>query len=1070
MRLAVNIENPTDLSASAKSYYPTSQSIEFVRGLASAALEGGGAHALLGPYGVGKSSLAAFALNELTYATSSFEPLPRPHLFGSERGPVAEVLNAGGLAPLSVVGATEPLASRIIHALKALTHSDSHLRGVSALQFCATLDPREATNDQALHLLNDTARALRECGKAGALLIIDEFGRHLEYMLSTASDADLHLLQSIAEATGRVDSPLSLVIIQHLGFEHYGSMLHGPRRYEWDKVRGRFSETVLNHNETDAAHIIAKILRNIGVPIAKECESVRLTEAAPTILRDPEFLLAARQCFPLHPMTVLLLSRLSAVIGQNDRTMVGWLTSDMDCGFQAKRATQRHAWLYPDVLYDHFFGDILLAPTNPAFAKRLAAIHAAHERLDDDLSVHARLLFRTLALLSFCAGRGVKADRASAVGCLPRGFDFDRCIGELTSRSLVLYRRFRSEYVVWEGSDYDVALRVDEELAGLSLDVASELNKRARLPVLAHGHLIRTGNRRTAQVLWLNEGDTLPQSNGEPRILVWLASRMPDDAPRTDVVGMAETRAIEPHLHESVAIRRLLDTDGALQDDPIATKELEVRLAFHEGRVTLLCQEQLESDLGWYVGGQRQISMQRALSAAMDLAYPKAFKLHNELVNRDRPSPQVTFALRKLIGHLYTKSAQENLGIEKFPAERVIYESMLKQTGVHRLTSEGKWQIRLDDVGLASGLDECVAEVRRMFVQPEQRLAPSVDKVVSRLSAPPYGLKRTPSLLICILVLLEDRNAHELYEDHQFLPYWGPDTLLRMVKAPRRFTILAASASSLDAGHMREYGDTLKGRGQVATDIAPVSLAREALRRHAGLSPYAQRTRAVSRRAQAFRRALEVSRSPSDMLFRQIPNALQGSPFPSQSAARRRFFEALAAVWRELEGADHALMAQLEQAVLDALRCATIPDARAQARNFARCLLADKSVRHSYESFLLRVSDETMDDGCWLESLVEKGLGLSTPLKSWSDDHASQAEFLLRRNLLGLRQARDILMEGKVQGDAAPFSVFWPNPDVRLGHTAQGIMEKMSSLARSIPPNERLAVIADLVRTEEDAK
>jgi len=76
-------------------------------------------------------------------------------------------------------------------------------------------------------------------------------------------------------------------------------------------------------------------------------------------------------------MTVILLSRLSKVIGQNDRTVVGWLTCNMDTGFHAERTKQHGGWLYPDTLYEHFFGDVPLAPANPTFAKRFAAIHTA---------------------------------------------------------------------------------------------------------------------------------------------------------------------------------------------------------------------------------------------------------------------------------------------------------------------------------------------------------------------------------------------------------------------------------------------------------------------------------------------------------------------------------------------------------------------------------------------------------------------------------------------------------------------------------------------------------------------
>ena len=966
---------------------------------------------------------------------------------------------------MPVVGAPESLASRIVLALQALANNDSALKGAPALDSCAALDPRKATGDQALFMLVDTARAIRQQGKAGALLIIDEFGRHLEHMLSTSSDGDLHLLQNIAEATGRADSPISLVIIQHLGLEHYGSMLRGPKRYEWDKVRGRFVETVLNHTETDAAHIVARALGALGIAGGGRCPPLQLPKSAPRILRDRHFLAAARKCIPLHPMTVVLLSRLARVLGQNDRTMVGWLTSNMDSGFQASRTKIRDGWLYPASLYEHFFQDALWAPPNPAFAKRFAAIHTAHERMGDDLSVDARLLFKTLALLSFCAGRGIGSDRPSALACLPKDFPFDRSMDELTSQSFVLYRHYRSEYVVWEGSDYDVSGRIDAELSRLSLEVAEEMNRRSPPPVLAHAHLIRTGNRRTAPVLWLNDGDTPPETDGKPRILVWLGDRARNAALASDVVGVTNPSAIEPHLRESAAIRRLLNEDAELQEDAIATKEMESRLAFHEERITSVYQDILESDLSWQVGKNRYASMQEALSNAMDAAYPKAFQLHNELVNRDRVSSPIAFALRKLISQLYAGPDQENLGIDKFPAERIICESMLKRTGLYTRASNDKWQLRLDGDALTPGLADCIAEARRLFVNGQHPVVPSVEGVADHLAAPPYGVKRTPALLLSILILLNDKDAHELYEDGQFLPHWGPDTLLRMVKAPRRFMIASAAASPVNPKFMQEYEGSLVNNDRKAVDITPVALAREVLRRYSHLSPYAQRTQAVSHQAQAFRRAIEISTSPGDLLFRKIPEAFGQPSLPTRVTARKSYFDILGATWRELEGADQALLARFESVALDALGCTTIRGVRLRCRDFAKNLLDSGNLHHGYEDFLSQILDDTVaESSIWLASLVDNGLGISIPLKSWSDDHASQAEFLLRRNLLALQQTRDLLAECKVQGDASPFAVFWPNPNAVLGEATRDVAAQLISLANSLSSEERAAVIVQLAK------
>ena len=572
MRLSVNLGNSEDLIASVLSYHPTGQAIEFVGRLASAALEGGEAHALQGPYGAGKSSLAAFALNQVSCSTQAFAPRRTPEVFGSGKDSVAKLLDAGGLAPIPIVGAAEPLASRVARALKAFAKSMPKRPSVAALRNCAALDPDNVTHEQVLRLLVDTTQGVRRLGKAGALLVIDEFGRHLDHMLATASDEDFHLLQSLAELTGRADSPLSLLIVQHYGLEHYSSRFFGDRRAEWEKVRGRFRETILNNTEVDAAHIIGKALES-----SDRCESRRLpvpkfAKSGPKLLRDAGFLAAARKCRPLHPMTVALLSRLARLLGQQDRTIVGWLTTDLGTGFDAARSKADKGWIYPDALFEHFFGDALMVPSNPALAMRYAAIHSANERIGDDISAQARALFQTIAMLTFGGGRGLAADKASALACLPPRFPFEKCVAELTKSSLVVYRRYRGEYAIWEGSDYDIARRVDEEIEAVSLDLAAEMNRRASRRVLANSHLIRTGNRRSARIHWLRSGEDAPQGDKRPRILVWMADQRPSSAPPGDVTGVATVHALEPHLKEAAAIRRLLEEDSDLQDDLVAER------------------------------------------------------------------------------------------------------------------------------------------------------------------------------------------------------------------------------------------------------------------------------------------------------------------------------------------------------------------------------------------------------------------------------------------------------------------------------------------------------------------
>ena len=1065
MRLSVNLGNPEDLMASMPSYHPTDQAIKFVGRLASAALKGGEAHALQGPYGAGKSSLAAFALNQVSCSTQVFAPRRTPEVFGNGKGSVAKLLDVGGLAPIPIIGASESLASRVARALKAFAKSMPKRPSVAALRACCALDPDNVTHEQVLRLLVDTTQGVRRLGKAGALLVIDEFGRHLDHMLATASDEDFHLLQSLAELTGRADSPLSLLIVQHYGLEHYSSRFFGDRRAEWEKVRGRFRETILNNTEVDAAHIIGKALES-----SDRCESRVLRvpksgQSGPNLLRDTGFLAATRKCRPLHPMTIVLLSRLARLLGQQDRTMVGWLTTDLGTGFDAARSKADKGWIYPDALFDHFFGDTLLVPSNPALAMRYAAIHSAHERIGDEVSARARRLFQTIAMLTFGGGRGLAADKTCALACLPPRFPFEECVAELTKSSLVVYRRYRGEYAIWEGSDYDIARRVDEEIEAVSLDLAAEMNQRASRRVLANSHLIRTGNRRSARIHWLRSGEDTPQGDARPRILVWMADQRPSCAPSGAVTGVATVHALEPHLKEAAAIRRLLEEDPALQDDLVAEKELRMRLDFHEARISAHCDDLLDSDLQWQVAGRAFSGLQEAVSAAMDRAYPRALPLHNELVNRDKVSGQVTGALRKLIERLHANPEQENLGIEKFPAERIIYESLLKQSGLH-VESDGEWRLRLGEKHLPEGFGYSVGEIRKLFLETGQGAHPTIDDVAARLGAPPFGVKRTPAILLCILVVLADKDNHEIYEDHQYLPHWGPQTLLRMLKAPARFSVAAAAKAPVGKRFMRDYRMALTATDGPGGSDTPVAIVRELLVRHSHLSVYARQTTTVSEGAQAFRRALSVAKSPGDMLFRTIPRALGHSSLPSRGADGQDYLSSVRLIQAELDGADTALLGRLESVALDTLACEDANAARARCVEFARCLTSGSEMHHGYGEFLAQIlKDSILDDRTWFASVVNEGLGIAVPIGLWSDAHVSQAEFMLRRNLLGIQRAVQLISDLRSQHDGSPFAVFWANPgDGECKKDIKLVVHKLSAIVEKIPKDSQMAVVADLAR------
>lgn len=1066
MRLSTNIENIEDIEWAREGYCPTDQGRKFIGELTAEALRGGAAFALEGPYGAGKSSLLAFALNRVARPAgecpAKLAPDP-PEWKGCSSSSLRE---AGGLIPLAFTGSADSLALKILSVAEVFTERNPDAPGASALRAALSIPKVKSPQALAAESLRAFARAVRDSGGVGVLLAIDEFGRHLEQMFAPGGSADLHLLQEIAESTGRVDAPLTLAIVQHHGLGHYAGRLIGDDRTEWEKVRGRFRETVLQNSEADTARIIAYALRSMP-----RCEGGQMlgpiapsrSKSAPALMRDSEFLDACAPCRPLHPMTIALLARLSRLLGQQDRTVIGWLTSEKVTGFAAAQNSARGGWVRPDALFDHFFADVLKTPSNPLFAKRLAAIHGAWERVGDDLEASARSLFKVMAMLSFCSGRGISADRGSALACLPARFPLASNIESLVSRSLLVHREFRGEYVVWEGSDYDVIGKIDAEMSIVELDAAGEMNHRFTRDVLAHRHYIKTGNRRTARLMWLNPGQPVPPPLGGPRIVVGLGTTL-DAATYTglDVRSFIPCADLAPHLKASAAIRRLLEGDADLLGDKVAIKEMRIRLEHHDGTISALVEDRLASSrTEWKLGAEEFASMQEALTAAMDRAYPMAFELHLDMFNRDRLSGQASAAFRKLIEGMCSSPSTERLGIEKFPAERILYEAFIKRSRLHVEERGGTWQLVTNGRAMPNGLLQVLAEIRQQFAA--EGGAKSVEDAVRALGEMPFGVKRSPALLLCVVLLLVERDRYELYESGGYLPDWGPQTLVRMVKAPKRFSISATTDAPVGRSFMAMYRQALSGEERPSEDVSPIAVARAALKRHAELSKYARSTQTVPEAARALRRAIRLAKSPGDMLFRTLPSAFGYDRLPLHGSEAKEYLACVGDARKFLESADMSLSLTLGDVVVEAWGKGPLSEARRECVGCAESVLQDSRIHHGYVDFVNAVLGHgDLDDLDWLARVANDGLGIRQPLESWSDAHVAQAEFVLRRTLLAMQEAGRMLEDAEVPHGAKPFVVFLPAASPKGAERQE---QEAETILASVPKAQRMAVITNLART-----
>ncbi len=516
-----------------------------------------------------------------------------------------------------------------------------------ALADVGSADPTRA--NLAPDSLLKIARCLAE--DSPLLVIIDEFGKSLEAISdsgheqspsSSAAAADPYLLQQLAEAGQGAGLPIFIITLQHLSFDDYLCRVSETQRREWAKVQGRFEDIAYNESSSQVRALIGSALKVTSSCLQERIKrwSLAQTRVAKKLgileLADPAVI---ESCYPLHPLTALVLPEWCTRYGQHERTLFSFLSASHPAGVASfiERAVDSSGnsrglvSMGLDHIYDYFVAEATLgAAVGPALSRwseislRIRDAHA--------LTKGQQRLAKTIAVLNLSAANGgVRASRdvlefafctngvRSTRPQSPRG-EFGRSLDALERVGIVTYRQFADEYRIWQGTDTDVAALLEgayQQVEGLPLaELLSDLSEPT--PVVAARHsaqheILRVFRRRYSSGVEMVEpqsassaydGDVLlvvgTPSGEAPRVALGDSAAGPlsqaeSPAGKPAVVAKpvvaaipADVTALESAAREAAAVRLALRSP-TVAEDWVAQSELGERLA--------VCRIALESAL-----------------------------------------------------------------------------------------------------------------------------------------------------------------------------------------------------------------------------------------------------------------------------------------------------------------------------------------------------------------------------------------------------------------------------------------------------------------------------------------
>lgn len=1008
-RVSANIEHDS-LDDIINKYIPNTSSIEALN-IFLAGLGKGGAISIIGPYGSGKSTLG-IVLGQMvaprhdpewktTYKIlREMAPDLASKLMTSRR---QAGLHDSGMIRCVVTARLEPVAATILRAVVngamsyfGTTYGNSNFAEAKTLRRCAKLLQKGVVPDTATisRIVSSMAASVP------VLLMIDEFGKNIEYFADGNSDGDLFLLQELAEIAGALNGiHLHIVTIQHMAFGEYVAGSSGARVKEWAKIQGRFEMAYFTNSLEHTRSLLSSSLKHkdgmssLILQWAGQHTKSAVEEAGVDI---PDEIVAS--CYPLHPLAVEALPELCSRYGQNDRTLLSFVFGRYPgtvARFVYKERLDGGGTLPTmgaDHLYDYFIAGS--APTRvgaPSSTSRLVEI--------DTIIRDARLsnkteqsVLKAIGLMNLIGRSGRLRASSGIIRCMV-GHGAEQAIKNLESKSIITYRRHADEYRVWHGTDVNIAAKITAWEKAVRRMSYPDIMKAAMNPepIIAARHGMQTGTMRVFLSLFdMPEDGIGPEYDGAviygTSDTMIPASRRPVLVSRCDdVSGMVEAAT------KVVTLRNILK-DDEVSSDWVAKGEVNERLAAAENTLSAEFGRTYGADTLWVYsadGKEYEIHGTASLAASdvSDATYTDTPPVHNEMINRNQLTGQGSAALNRLMDLMITNEREERLGLDGWKPERAIYEAIISEYKVHRQT-KGEYRFSRPR-GLLNGAWKTALSL----IQKTKTV--TLTGIYDIWKMPPYGIKDGVMPIFALLIILSIRDRVALYEHGTYVPRINASIAERLVKNPSHFSLKYYGKSKYHATLVQRTAESL---GVDAQD-GMLGIVKHLVNIVRMLPAYTSKTKNLSGRALAVRDAVKSAVEPDTLLFESLPNAF-GINMPSHSMDGQKIDEFAAGLTHVVNELQTALDLMLEDMTRLLLEEANMPD-RISLSEAASKLLPDVSDQ-KMKVFLVSVTADIPDNKAWINYV---GLTLTDrPPTDWSDEHREMFKNGLKEIAVGFRR------------------------------------------------------------------
>ena len=853
-----------------------------------------------------------------------------------------------------------------------------------------------------ISVLDELKAYYSRCQKQGKFLviIIDEFGKVLEHAAKNNPEKELYFLQKLCEVVNNPQRQILLLTTLHQNFSAYAKGMTEEQVNEWTKVKGRFKEITFVEPIEQLLLLASQQLQEERKTIVGENAKPLCQLAKETRYVSDDF--AEQTALQLYPLDLFSAYAITAAIqryGQNERSLFTFLASrgtNSIMEFEAKEnQTYNLQNVYDYVLYNFYS---YLKDAN-ADSMNWSSMQVSIERVEGqewaskEEMLQAVKIVKAIGMMSLFGTAGFKLSTEQMTEYARQAMaidDAETIIKKLIAKKIIRYAAYKERLMLFEGTDVDLEAEIRE--AGLMVsrpvtfvdELSVFFNKRIS-PVKAHYYHKGTPRFfdyeiREEPVEFVPKGDT----DGYIELIFSTKKNVLKDIKEFSANSehalifayFNNTDEIVDHLYNikkyMYLLERVLD-----KNDRVAVTEIQKLKEYEEALLNKAISDNLfayKNRVVWVFNGKEQKveshrDFNRLLSKVCDTIYHQTPVMNNELFNKHKLSGTISSARKNYLTNLIEHNSEENLGFpaDKFPPEKTIYFSLLKNTGLH---VNGEFADAPSNEGFMP-----LWRASEEFLQSSENKARKVSELIKLLSAQPYKLKQGFLDFWIPTYLFIKRQDFALYDASKgaFMPNVNMEFFDLLQKHPGDFEVKKFAGDGVKLGFFNQYRRFINlGEESAITNASFIETIKPFLSFYMRLNDYTKNTRKFDHAStMKFRDVLAKAKDPEKAFLEDMPEALG---FDDEKLKQERFREeygnTIQRAIKELRSCYSKLIDRLEERLVESFGLESyeyneyVEEIRSRLANVKAYLLTDKQ-REFYHHVMTEYDNRTL----WYQSI-----------------------------------------------------------------------------------------------------